>query len=87
MVTENKAKELARKCLDEMYKASTPSISWEEILKKYSGKKTQFFRKHKLSDEKYNSIKAKYEKKLGRSWSSSLDWMLLDYAPTFEEHK
>ena len=86
MVTENKAKELARKCLDEMYKTSTPPISWKGVLKKYGGTGKQFFLKHKLADKDYNRIKAKYAKKMGM-WGRDLDFMLLNYSPCVKINK
>jgi len=68
-------------CLNEMYKASSPSISWAQIKKKYGGKKVQFYLKHSLPEAKYNKIKEKYTKKLGTRWERDLSWFLLDYAP------
>jgi len=84
MITEKKAKELGKACLNEMYKASTPPISWKEILKKYSGTNKQFFLKHEISGKDYNRIKAKYEKKID-IWKRDLAWLLLDFAPTCKE--
>jgi len=86
MITnEKKAKEVIVSCLDEMYKNSIPPISWDEILKKYEGKKECFFSKHKISEEDYMRIKEKYQKKLHKMYHRDLDWMLLDYSPTFKK--
>ena len=79
---EIKAKKLEEACLDEMYKASTPPISWKEVVQKYSKTGIQFFSKHKILEKEYDRIKAKYAKKLGKRWKKDLDWMLLDFAPT-----
>ena len=85
MITEKKATELGKACLDEMYKASTPPISFKEILKKYGGTKKQFFLKHEILKKDYDRIKAKYQKKLGKRWAKDLAWLLLDFSPKVKE--
>jgi hypothetical protein len=64
-----------------MYKASTPSITWAEIKKKYSDTGEIFYDKYSLSEQDYDRIKDKYSKKLNTFYRRKLDWFLLDYAP------
>ncbi len=71
-------------CLDEMYQASKPPITWKEIEEKYSGTGIMFCRLHKIAQEDYDRIKKKYKKKLGRGLHVSLEMELLNYAPAFE---
>jgi len=88
MNLEEKATKVVEECLDEMYQHSKPPISWKEILKKYGGKKhSEFYLKHVISEEDYNKIKAKHQKKLHKMYHRSLDMELLNYAPTFEKEK
>ena len=79
------AKKEIEKCLNEMYKASTPPITWVQIKKKYSGAKVQFYLKHSLPEAKYEKIKEKYIAKLGKRWERELAWWLLDYSPITTE--
>ncbi len=82
-----KAQEIASKCLDEMYKASTPPTSWAKIKKDYSNTKIRFFERHTITQEKYDKIKAKYEKQMPHRYRCGLAWLLLDYSPKFKEAK
>ncbi|MBE3093609.1 MAG: hypothetical protein IMZ52_01155 [Actinobacteria bacterium] len=77
----NKEAKLVEKCLDEMYRKSTPSITWNEILKKYEGKK-DWYLLHKIKEADYLRIKEKYKKKLDKGYWSSLEMDLLNYSPT-----
>jgi len=81
MIGQEKAKKLGEACLNEMYKASNPPITWGEYNKKYGGTKIQGFMKHEISSKDYDRIKAKYAKKLDKFWTRQLDWLLLNYAP------
>jgi hypothetical protein len=83
-MNEQKAIKIIEQCLNEMYKASTPPISWGQIKKKHEGKKVEFFLKHKLTEVDYDKIKEKYKKKLPKLYRRSLDWILLDYSPTIK---
>ena len=84
ITSEEKASKVVEECLDEMYQHSKPPITWKEILKKYGGKgQTEFYLKHAISEEDYNKIKAKHQKKLHKLYHRSLDMELLNYAPTF----
>ncbi len=76
-----KAKEIATKCIDEMYQHSTPPTTWEKIMEKYGNTKIRFYEKHMISEKDYDRIKAKYEKKLPALWKKRLAFFLLDYAP------
>jgi|GEM_PF-3302220 len=73
-------------CLDELYRESTPSITWEQIKKKYSGTKIQFYLAHFLPEAKYVTITNKYRKLGGAKWVRDLEWALLDYAPITSEN-
>ena len=85
MITQEKALKLGESCLNEMYKASVPPISWKDVKKKYGGTKTEFFLNYELSEKDYDRIKAKYAKKMGKFWSRQLEYLLLDYAPKFRD--
>ncbi len=84
MITEKKALEIGQECLNEMYKASTPPITWKQVIKKYAKTNTRFFLKHKISEKDYSRIKSKYLKKIGKYWANDLGWLLLDFSPTLE---
>jgi hypothetical protein len=71
-------------CLDEMYRASKPPITWNQIIEKYSDTGIPFYNLHKITEENYIRIKKKYKEKLGRGLHISLEMELLDYAPAFE---
>jgi len=79
-MNEKKAAELIRSCLDEMYKASIPPITWEQCEKKYKNTENWFW-KHAISSEDYTRIKNKYRKKLSRVYHMTLDMELLNYSP------
>lgn len=56
MLTEKELKkEIITRCLDEMYQASQPSITWEEVSKTENG-----INEHYLSSEEYKFILEKY---------------------------
>ena len=82
ITSEKKAKEVIIECLDEMYQASKPPITWEEILKKYQGRKNWFLL-HRITEETYMKIKEKHQRRLHKMYHGDLDWMLLDYSPAF----
>ena len=86
-MNETKAKIEIEKCLNEMYKASTPSITWAQVKKRYGNTKTRFFLKHYLPKSKFEKIRKKYVSKLGRRWRRDLEWCLLDYSPTTVERE
>lgn len=85
-MNEKKAIEIMKKCLDEMYKASDPPISWEEIEKKYEGVDNWFW-KHEIEERKYEEIRDKYKKQLPPKYRRTLEWELLNYAPKFKMEK
>lgn len=72
-------------CLDEMYKASDPPITWKQIEKKYSDTGVEFFKLHKIKQADYERIKEKYAKKLPNGYSKSFEMDLLNYSPTMED--
>jgi len=79
----SKESKIVEKCLDEMYRKSDPPTTWNDIKKKYSGKKTKFYNLHRITIEDYERIKKKYEKKLSPAYRNSLDMELLNYSPKF----
>jgi hypothetical protein len=84
-MNDKKALEIFEACINEMYLNSVPPVAWRSILK---SNPKEFFSKHKITEEKYEEIKAKYEKKLPNPkqyYKRQLDWFLLDYAPSFKE--
>ena len=83
-MNDEKALGIFDECMDELYKASDPSVSWESIQTKYAGKeRSEFYEKHCITDDKYYEIKKRYMKRLNAFYKRKLDWYLLDYAPTF----
>jgi len=92
-MNDKKALEIFEECVNEMYENSTPPITWNDVQSKAIEFEPNKFtiqgeiRKHKLSEEKYDEIKAKYEKKLDTYYRRQLAWFLLDYSPTFKEEK
>ena len=84
--------EIAQECLDEMYRNSTPSITWEEILDKYGGEDNKnkgepFYEKHEINKEKYEEIEKKYRSKIPDSANSNFSYLLLDYAPKYKDNE
>ena len=87
-MNDKKALEIFEACVNEMYKNSTPPTTWKDIKEKYGGKeRSEFYMKHSITEDKYNKIKAKYEKKLPVYYKRKLSWFLLDYSPTGKELK
>ena len=82
-MNNKKAGGLIRMCLDEMYQASIPPISWAECEKKYVGV-ALWFLEHSISLVDYDRIKAKYKKKLDRVYHKTLDMELLNFSPGFK---
>ena len=78
----NKSEDTMKKCLDELYINSEPSITWSEILDKYNGTKEQFYLNHYINPETYDKIVSKYEKKLPKHLRNAFHMTLLSYAPT-----
>lgn len=69
-------------CLDEMYRKSQPSITWEEVLKghkegKYSENNT-VIDQHYLSQDEYTDIKERYMHmyNIHNDWKDSADLMI-----------
>ena len=78
----NKEEKVVIDCLNEMYKASDPPITWKQILRDYSNTDIQFCQLHKIKEEDYTRIKEKYKKKLPKAYHKSLEMDLLNYAPS-----
>ncbi|GAI15662.1 unnamed protein product [marine sediment metagenome] len=75
--------ELFNECMDELYRASDPPITWQEILDKYIGDKerTEFYMHHKITAENYTKITNKYRKKIPPLYRNSFAMFLLNYSP------
>jgi hypothetical protein len=81
MVTLKQAQKLTAECLNELYENSNPPISWHWVKFFYQNTGEKFYENHKISEDKYNEIVKKYEKRLGKYYARSLSWELLNYAP------
>lgn len=82
-MSDKKAVVIFDDCMDELYKASIPPISWKAVQRKYAGDKhSEFFMKHCIDGETYDKIVKKYKKKLNIYHRCGLAWYLLDYSPT-----
>ena len=85
-MSEKKAVRLIRACLNDMYMASDPPITWDECEKKYKGVE-EWYAKHEISEEKFMEIREVYLKQLPKMYHYSLKWSLLNYAPRFKTEK
>lgn len=52
---------IIEKCLNEMYLASNPSISYTKIKKKHFDTKIKYWKKHLISLKDFKKIQKKYE--------------------------
>ena len=59
----NELRKLGLQMLNELYKNSKPSITWNQVVKKYSGKHEPFYSKHLIDKEKSEKILDKYKAK------------------------
>lgn len=85
-MNDKQALKIFESCVDEMYRMSTPPASWKDIKEKYSNKnRSEFYSKHRISEQDYNDIKSKYAKQLNSFYKRRLVWFLLDYAPCFKK--
>lgn len=85
-MNSEKIRQIITGCLNEMYEASEPSITWKEIEKKYEGVDNWFWN-HEITEAKYDEIRDKYRKLLPTYYRGSLDFDLLNYAPKFKKEK
>ena len=85
MVSLKKMRELARDCLNELYLASEPSITWGEVEEKYGRTKVRFYEKHLISRKNYDRIVKDCLKGKGRLFEREMQWVLFNYAPKFKE--
>jgi len=85
MTSKKRLLELYEKCLDEMYKESVPSITWEQYKEKYGGTDIQGFKYHYLSNERFKEIGDKYLKKINKKDRPSFMMSLVDLSPTCSE--
>jgi len=79
-MSKEKTVELINTCLDEMYKASNPPISWKECQDKYVDV-DYWYGKHVIKTDKYIEIREKYMKKLTPMYRDSLRWAILNFSP------
>jgi hypothetical protein len=84
-ISREKAAGIIRQCLDELYRNSKPSITWAEVNKQYGGKKTQWWRNHRIKESVYEEISERYRKRLSPLYRDNFHWLLLQYAPMFED--
>lgn len=82
-VTSDKAKQLAREMLNELYQNAKPKITWEKYVKRYGGTKIRGYEQHVIAEEKGIEILEKYKKKVGRLWRNSLSMLWFDYCPVY----
>jgi len=83
-MNDKKALKIFDECMDELYKASIPPITWKEIQNKYADQeRSEFYMKHCIDEKLYDKITKKYKSKLNIYYNRQLSWFLLDYAPTF----
>lgn len=87
IINYKKVKQLAKDCLNEMYIASTPSISWEDYCTKYGNTKIEGFKNHYLSQDKYEEILNKYSKRIATVWQASFYMQILNYSPTSQKNE
>ena len=85
-MSEEKATKLIQACLNDMYKASEPSITWAECKKKYVGVE-EWYAKHVINEKKFMEIRDVYLKQLPKMYQTTLKWQLLNYAPRFKTEK
>ena len=82
-MSEKKAFKIFDECLDDLYLASVPSISWAEIQEKYVGDdSSDFYLKHYISQERYDEIVNGYRRMLDKRFRAKFSCVLLDFAPT-----
>ncbi len=86
-MNDKQAMKIFEDCIDEMYRNSSPPITWKELNKRYRDTKKTFYDKHRITETRYNCIKESYSRQLNNYYQRHLDWFLLDYAPTFKKEK
>ena len=79
--TDKQAKAWVLRCLNELYMASTPSITFKELEKLYGNTNEQFWEKHVIPKYLSKQIIEKYEKLLPIRYHGLLCMSLLDYSP------
>lgn len=85
-MSDKKALKIFESCMNELYLASAPSISWADIHEKYDGMdRSEFYMNHVIKSVDYNRIVDKYSKLLDKFYRRQFAWYLLDYAPTCED--
>ena len=85
MMSKEKLLKICEECLDEMYRHSTPPITWKEYLERYGNTNIQGFTKHSLSMKEYDKIYSKYIKKVPKYHRSQFAITIMNYAPTFPD--
>ena len=85
-LNEEQLKKTIIACLDEMYRSSEPPITWEEVEESYYGAE-EWYMNHRISLQKYDDIRRKYEKLIPEHQHRYLHFELLNYAPAFKRKK
>jgi len=84
-ISKSKALKIFESCMNDLYLASEPSISWDEVKERYGGMSdSRFYLKHKISVERYDGIVDGYRKLLDKYYNRELSMFLLNYAPSFK---
>lgn len=73
---------ITESCLNEMYKKSSPSISWKKYKKLYENTNISGYTKYYLPEKKCKRIWNKYKKYCPKLYRSDFNMMIMDYAPT-----
>jgi len=85
-MSDKKALKIFEACMNELYLASIPSISWAEVREKYGDdERSEFYMKHVIKSVDYDMIVSRYNKLLTSYYRRQFAWYLLDYAPTCED--
>ena len=85
-MNDKKAMVLFEECMNELYLASDPPVSWHDVKEKYSGKdRSDFYLMHRIKSSVYDSIVSRYNKLMTPYYRRQFAWYLLDFAPTSED--
>lgn len=80
-MSKKKATELIRKCLDEMYRNSTPPIAWQECEVKYTDI-PNWYQMHLVDIDVYDEIYDRYLALLPKMYYSDFFFAMLGYSPS-----
>lgn len=83
-MNKEKVVQLLKDCLNEMYQASDPPITWEECNEKYAGQDF-WYMNHAIDDDVYEEILKKYLKQIPKFFVQSFLMEILSFAPTHKK--